>query len=31
MSDGAPALVFEKDESGNITGLTAAGKKLKKL
>jgi hypothetical protein len=31
MGDGPPALVFEKDTSGAVIGLSAAGRKLKKL
>jgi CubicO group peptidase (beta-lactamase class C family) len=31
LGDGAPTLVFEKDGAGRITGLTAGGRKMKKL
>jgi hypothetical protein len=31
MGDGPPALVFEKDTHGAVIGLSAGGRKLKKL
>jgi CubicO group peptidase (beta-lactamase class C family) len=31
LTDGPPELLFDKDSDGKVTGLTAAGRKLKKL
>jgi hypothetical protein len=31
LSDGAPPLLFEKDSAGRVTGVTAGGRRMKKL